>query len=147
MSLINLGAGQSTIIGMHDINSAALILGQRPTLLNNWLVCGGGADQITENVDNLVTGTWQIHMWQCDISTKSPALTYKNYTTGASGTSSGTFSQVYDPTQTFVLGGASDTAANSTYQAAVHLFGMTFSVRMIWRPLSRGCVSMLPPMV
>lgn len=123
LSLVKLGTGVSNIIDVpNPANSVATLnMFQRGTLMNNWLTGNNGADQLTENVDGLVTGTWQIHALQCDITTKAPSLNYKNYTTSASGGGTGSFSNIYTPVNTFALGGAADTAANSTLDASIYL--------------------------
>ncbi|GCD59347.1 hypothetical protein NBRC3280_1860 [Acetobacter pasteurianus NBRC 3280] len=122
LSLLNIGTGLTNILNMSIAEPAALFTLQRGSLMNNWLVCGSGSDQLTENSNGLVTGSWQIHAWQCDITTKTPSLNYKNYTTGASAGGTGSFSSIYTPQSTFELGGSGDQAASSTHAAAVHLF-------------------------
>lgn len=124
VSLLNLGTGLTNVLQTPNAGSApaALALSQRGGDMNNFLVCGSGSDQLTENASGLVSGTWQIHAWQCDITTKAPVLNYKNYTTGASAGGIGSFSSIYTPVDTFELGGSADKAAASTHEVAVHLF-------------------------
>lgn len=120
LSLINLGSGNPNIVQTPNIGSspAGLWLAQRGSIMNNFLACSNGTQQLTENADGLVFGTWQIHAWQCDITTKTPVLNYKNYTTGISAGGTGSFPDIYTPIDTFELGGAGDNAASSTFEAA-----------------------------
>ncbi|ARW48757.1 hypothetical protein [Acetobacter pasteurianus] len=122
--LANMGVGNSDIVQViNPANSVAtLAMLQRGDVMNNWLACNKGSDQLTVNAQGLVTGTWQIHALQCDITTKAPSMNYKNYTTGASAAGIGSFANIYTPADTFKLGGAGDTAANSTYEGAIYLF-------------------------
>lgn len=122
--LANMGVGNSDIVQViNPANSVAtLAMLQRIDVMNNWLACNDGGEQLIVNAQGLVTGTWQIHALQCDITTKAPSMNYKNYTTGASAAGVGSFSNIYTPVDTFKLGGAADTAANSTYEGAIYLF-------------------------
>lgn len=124
VSLLNLGTGFTDILQTPNAGSApaALAISQRGADMNNFLVCGSGSDQLTENASGLVSGTWQIHAWQCDITTKTHVLNYKNYTTGAAAGGAGSFSAIYTPTDMLQLGGSADQAAASTHEVAVHLF-------------------------
>nr|WP_128081110.1 hypothetical protein [Acetobacter persici] len=119
MSLLRMGAGQANVVSM-GIDTPGLLLLQRSGQWNNWLVCGNGADQITANA-GMVSGSWQICVWQCDLSTVNPQLTFQDYTTGATASGTGKFAQVYKPTQSIKLGDSGDQVAASTYDAAVHL--------------------------
>lgn len=123
LSLINLGAGNPNIIQTPNIASApaGLSLAQRGSIMNNFLACSDAAQQLSENADGLVSGTWQLHAWQCDITTKTPALKYKNYTTGISAGGTASFPDIYTPINTFELGSAGDNAASSTFEAAAYL--------------------------
>lgn len=124
LSLANLGTGNTNIINMPDPANApaSLMMLQRGSLMSNWLACGDGAEQLTENADGLVAGSWQIHALQCDITTTAPVLNYKNYTTGISAGGTGKFSKIYTPTDTLELGGAGDSSAASMHETSMCIF-------------------------
>ncbi|AQT03734.1 hypothetical protein [Acetobacter persici] len=68
ISLLRMGSGQANVMSM-GITTASFQILQRSGEWNNWVVCGGGSDQITVNTA-LTAGTWQICAWQCDLSSR-----------------------------------------------------------------------------
>lgn len=95
-------------------SNPTLIFGQRTTTVNNFLL-GSGSDQLTVNASESVFGNAQIRMLTADFSSTSVTMAYQNMTTGVSNSGAATFSTVYTPSGTMLIGDGVGSVLTGTF--------------------------------